>query len=231
MISPFGHGLKNGVKASVLPKQPISSLIRLNPTDEVEALIGNPPTWIVRWGISVVFLIVGALIMLSFIIKYPDTIEAKVVITTQKPPIRIIALGNGKMSQLLVNNSETVDSGKVLGVLENTARWQDIIALDNILQTMRSSTSPQEESRRALSIALPDSLQLGNLQPSYAQMLQNWRDYTYFQAQNGSLNKINNLQEQITRIEKLKKSLNNQSITLSREVTIAQADLNRNQEL
>ncbi len=230
MISPFGHGIKNGVSAPVQPMQSLPSPIRLNPTDEVEALIGNPPSWIVRWGISVVFMIVAAFITMGFIIKYPDTIEAKVVITTQKPPIRIMALGNGKISQLLVNNSETVDSGRLLGILENTARWQDIIALDNILQTMRSA-APPEESGRALSIALPDSLQLGNLQPSYAQMLQNWRGYTYYQEQNGSLSKIYNLQEQISRIEKLKKSLNNQSITLSREVAITQVDLARNQNL
>jgi multidrug resistance efflux pump len=231
MISPFGHGLKNGVSTPVQPIQPLPYPIRLNPTDEIEALIGNPPTWIIRWGISVIFMIVAALVAMGFIIKYPDTIEAKVVITTQKPPIRIMALSNGKISQLLINNSETVDSGKVLGVLENTARWQDIIALDNILLTLRSTESPPEESGQALSMVLPDSLQLGNLQPSYTLLLQNWRDYTYFQGQNGSLNKINNLQQQISRIEKLKKSLDNQSLTLSHEVIIAQADLNRNQGL
>ena len=78
------------------------SPIRLNPTDEVEALIGNPPTWIIRWGIIVIGFIVAALVIMSFIIKFPDTIEAKVVLTTQNPPIRIMALSNGKISQLLV---------------------------------------------------------------------------------------------------------------------------------
>ena len=117
-----------------------------------------------------------------------------------------------------------MDSGSVLGVLENTARWQDIITLENILTSVRSADTP-------LSIALPDSLQLGNLQPSYAQMRQNWRDYSYFQTQNGSSNKIENLKQQISRIEKLKKSLDNQRITLSNEVNIARNDMTRNQQL
>lgn len=224
MISPFGHGLKNGVPAPTQPIQPLPPPIRLNPNDEVEALMGNPPLWIVRWGISIIAFIIAALIVMSCIIKYPDTLDAKVILTTQNPPIRIMALNNGKISQFFVNNSDIVDSGKVVGVLENTAKWQDIIMLEQILLTLRSADTP-------LSIALPDSLQLGSIQASYAQMLQNWNDLNYFTTQNGSLNKIENLREQILKIGNLKKSLEQQRLTLSREVNIAQNEVQRNQRL
>jgi multidrug resistance efflux pump len=226
MISPFGQSIQNGaspVLRSIAPP-PAPPPIRLNPNDEVEALMGNPPRWIVRWGISLLAGVVVVCLLMSFIIKFPDTLTAKVSLMTQNPPIRVMSLTNGKISHFFIQNNEAVDSGKVLAVLENTANWQDVLTLETQLIKMQTTKTP-------LSINLPTALRLGNLQASFAQLSQNWHDFTYFKGQNGIGNKVENLRQQIGKIEKLKKSLEQQRGTLSNEVTISQNDLLRNQKL
>lgn len=50
-----------------------------NPTDnlhlrseEVQEIIATPPAWLVRWGITIVFILICLVLFLSFLIKYPD---------------------------------------------------------------------------------------------------------------------------------------------------------------
>lgn len=58
-------------------------------SEEVQEIISSPPSWIIRWGITLMFCLVGMLVMLSFFIKYPDYITAKVMVTTLQPTEKI----------------------------------------------------------------------------------------------------------------------------------------------
>jgi hypothetical protein len=44
----------------------------LNEKAELEALLGNPPTWMMRFGVWAVASFVGLLFCLAWFIKYPD---------------------------------------------------------------------------------------------------------------------------------------------------------------
>ena len=71
--------------------------IRLRENDEIQQILGNPPGWILRWGILLVFLSMIVFFALAWFIKYPDIIEAPMVLTTQNPPIRVVARSNGSI--------------------------------------------------------------------------------------------------------------------------------------
>ncbi len=64
--------------------------------DEVNELLSDVPSWMVRWGITAIFLILLALLSLTFFIKYPDKLVAKTTITTLDPPVTLIAKSSGK---------------------------------------------------------------------------------------------------------------------------------------
>lgn len=50
--------------------------------EAIQELLGNPPSWLVRWGISVFAGIITVLIIGSSLFMYPQIIEAPIVITT-----------------------------------------------------------------------------------------------------------------------------------------------------
>ena len=77
-----------------MPENPKSENLNLR-SEEVQEILTNPPVWIVRWGITLIFVFTFILLSLSFIIKYPDFVSAKVLITTEQPTEKIIARNSG----------------------------------------------------------------------------------------------------------------------------------------
>ncbi len=192
-------------------------------TANVEELMGNIPSWILRWGITLVFFIVLAFIWLAWFIQYPDVVKAGITLTTQKPPIPVMALSNGKISQLFVANNEVVDSGKVLAILENTARWEDVLILEKWLSDSLVNDP--------LSIEPPAGLQVGILQNSYARLTQLNADFQYVTTETGSTNKVGNLQRQIRKLDNLKTNYSRQKRDLDVQLKTVQNEYNRYKSL
>lgn len=69
--------------------------IRLQDREQAQYLLGNPPSWMMRYGISVMAGIFLLLLTLSYFIHYPDVIDAKIVLTTANPPIRVFTARAG----------------------------------------------------------------------------------------------------------------------------------------
>ena len=74
-------------------------------TEEVNELLTAVPKWIVRWGITMIFIIMVSALALSYFIRYPDTLTAKTIITTTNPPVTLISKTNGKITELKVKNA------------------------------------------------------------------------------------------------------------------------------
>ena len=71
-------------------------------SDDVQEILGTPPSWILRWGITFVFMGVILLGVVSWIVKYPDIIHAPVLITTNVPPVPVVSRTTGYLSKLMV---------------------------------------------------------------------------------------------------------------------------------
>jgi Biotin-lipoyl like len=158
---------------------------RINEREDIQFLLGNPPSWTMRYGIMVVAIVFSVLLLLSYVIKYPDVVTARVVLTTENPPIRMLAPTQGRVQALLVRENDTVSVGTLLAVLDNTADWKAVLQLEKLLI-----------EKDALTIQPPQQLNLGNLQNLYSIFCQNAKDYQYFLNQNGVPAKIAHLQEQ-----------------------------------
>ena len=74
--------------------------LRLNDREQIQYLLGNPPSWMMRYGIMVMAGFFMMLLSLSYFIRYPDIIEARVYLVTAHPPIRILAKSSGPVSEL-----------------------------------------------------------------------------------------------------------------------------------
>ena len=95
-------------------------------SEEAQAILGRAPSWVVRWGVTVVFCIFGGILLGCYFIKYPDTIEAPAVITTVNPPSDLVARYDGLIDTLCVSDRERVERGELIAVLRNAAKRQDL---------------------------------------------------------------------------------------------------------
>jgi HlyD family secretion protein len=203
-----------------LSKQQTPDDIRLNDREQIQYLLGNPPSWMMRYGISVMAGVFLILLALSYFVHYPDIIEAKVVLTTANPPIRVMAKSGGRVAELLVSDKQPVEKGQVLAVLENTANWRDVLRLESWL-----------DSSGGQSATLPAELQLGELQSAYSAFSQHWKDLDYFARHNGVAERIGYLQQQITGLEKIGSNLQKQMATMREEFVLATRAYQRQQQL
>jgi len=84
-------------------------------SEEVQEVLGWVPPWILRAGITVLFMIVIILFIGSWFYKYPDIIEAPLIVTSYNPPVQVNARVNGKITQLLVTDKQSVKASDYLG--------------------------------------------------------------------------------------------------------------------
>nr|MBX2872453.1 biotin/lipoyl-binding protein [Saprospiraceae bacterium] len=113
--------------------------IRLNDEEEVQQLLGNPPGWMLRWGITLVFIAFIVLVIFSNFFRYPDRVSAPVTLTSERPPVKIVALERGRIEALKVSDQDQVEAGQLLAVIENPANSADVVTLDLWLQDMEQS--------------------------------------------------------------------------------------------
>ena len=202
--------------------------IRLNTDrDDIQRILGNPPGWALRWGITALFVGVALVLGMAWLVKYPDVITARVVIVTENPPVRVFARSNGKISQLLVKDKAPIAAGQVIAVLENTAELEDVLQLEGQIVQLKGIAEPEG----LVEIQLPEGLRLGELQSAYAAYQQAVHDFQFFERRQGVFARIASLKQQIRYLEGLNRSLEQQEQTLSREVAIAQNNLERNRQL
>lgn len=184
-------------------------------SEEVQEVLGNPPKWILRQGITLMGLIVILLLAGSWFFKYPEIISSPLVLTTATPPAGLVAKTSGKIIELRVQDQQSIKRGDCLAIIENPAVYDDIVFMateltDIVLQL--NNEEPQEFSR--------ENLKLGALQGVFANFLINLKNYKKFIELNYYPRKISSLQELITANKK-----HYQSVLKQKDIVLKQHDL------
>ncbi len=212
------------VKSKPLNSRPEE--IQLNENEAIKSILGNPPGWLLNWGISLVGLFVGAILIMSWIIKYPDVIRAEVVLTTENPPIRVIAANSGRLDEWRIKDQEHITKGMVIAKFHSTAATKDVIRLEAFLSRIEYTNTLAGFPK-----SLPTQLRLGELQPGFSSFSEAYKDLLYFGNTNNVAIKIASLKSQIKHIEELNLSQKRQQVIFNKEADIAQKDLERHQYL
>ena len=130
-------------------------------SEAVQEVMGRVPGWIVRWGITVLCIVVVALVVGSFFFRYPDVVGAEMTLTSRNPVTEVVARSTGKVSSLYVVDGQEVKEGLPLAVIENTAVTEDVLRLKKLLARYA------EEPERLSYYLLQDVWQLGDIQSAY----------------------------------------------------------------
>jgi HlyD family secretion protein len=169
-------------------------------SEELHEIMGKIPSWILRQGINVLFIIVIVLLAGSYFFKYPDVITSKVILTGSTPPAGIIAFSSGKLNILDIKDRQEVKAGDYLAVIHNPARTEDILYLKHFLDNLFIE--------RDSVLAMPEkNLQLGNLQSLYASFYITLFNCNEYMRSQYYPNKIRMTRAQIVRYEEQYRSL------------------------
>ena len=193
-------------------------------SEQVHEFMSDNPSWIIRQGVSYMSLILLVLLGISFIVKFPDKITASIVVTTRIPPATIIAQASGKL-RLLVRDHQIVAAGKVLAVIDNATRWQDLQQVQDYLSSF------QMDIDQPLAPLPPASVALGELQPYFTDFMLRYRAHRTFMELDPMAYELRFTRAQIQEREKLLRSQQLRQHLLSKELAIVQLDYARNQTL
>ncbi len=201
--------------------------ISLNEQNEIDQILGHPPNWLLRWGLSLLFVAAIIFTFLAWLIKYPDIISTEVQILTDNPAIRIVPTTSGKIQEMFVENQELVDKGTLLAVLENPIKRMDIIHLVDLLAQVEKMEQPQDY----LQIQLSETLYLGSMQLLYADLVQQIKHYKHYLSQTNQQRKSKILLNQINHQLSINQTIKKQQQTLEKELVLAKKNYLRNEKL
>ncbi|MPM20048.1 hypothetical protein SDC9_66475 [bioreactor metagenome] len=178
-------------------------------SNEVQEILSRPPRRLIRYGTSVICGILALLIAGSFFFNFPDIISGDAVITTENPPVWVVARASGFIKELNCSDKRKVNAGDVLAIIENPASTEDIKRLSEIVNLTTINDSV---------IQIPmDSLQhnfvLGDIQADFSTFIDAHTEYRNFIQSNLIEQEKELINKQIlsrkTFIANLKKQLEN----------------------
>ena len=154
-------------------------------SEEVQEVMGAIPSWILRWGITVLFLVVFALIVGSCFFKYPDVIVSEMTLTGRYPVASIVARASGKINKLYVKDGQMVALRAPLAVIENPASSEDVFFLKELLGRYANKPDSflvyyKKSGTHGFQILASEGsgkLSLGDIQSIYSSFLSHLHEY------------------------------------------------------
>ncbi len=185
-------------------------------------LLARPPAWLLRWGGTLIFSALVTMLILSWVIKYPEVIKAEVTLTTSEPALALIAKQDGQLHWLKSSEQGTVAQSEIIAVIDNPARLDDVKQLKQWLLKHPSNQSDAQ---------LPVGLTLGDIQQSYAQFEKLLNQYHFFIAQNDLATKTRDNRQQKQQLHTLLQHYDTQLATLTQQQRLLEKKRRRNEKL
>jgi len=109
-------------------------------SEAVQDIMSEPPHWMVRWGNTVIFLLLLLILLMSYLIKYPVFVPSTVVISSENPPEKLEVRVNSKVEEIFVQDQQQVSKQQLLMVLQSTADYKDVLHLRAIMDTVTTGS-------------------------------------------------------------------------------------------
>src|SRR6476469_1151926 len=92
-------------------------------------LISLRPSFTIRWGISILSVLILLLVIATNFISYPETIVCNASVHLSETVQPITVQGNGRLAALLTKQGQHVKTGDILGYLQTTANAFKVLAV------------------------------------------------------------------------------------------------------
>jgi hypothetical protein len=175
-------------------------------SEEVQEIISHVPNSLLRWGLSVIFMVLLALLSITWFIKYPDLLSAPVVITTTPAPVNLVSRTAGKIT-LLKQDNQLCQPGEVVAFIQSNAEMTAVLDLEQKLVHNK--------------LELETTGSLGDLQPYFSAYINSQKARSIFYETKSYEKQIAQLQRQLATYKKLSATLTGQQKLLKQETALA----------
>jgi HlyD family secretion protein len=213
------------------PKSPSGDLGVELRSEEVQDILNRPPHILIRSGISVICATLILLLIGSIFFKYPDKVAGEITITTENPPIRMVAQVSGKIKELNCTDKSSVNSGQILAVIENPAGTRDIYSVKELLALCRIADFDSISSFCFPKDLFTANYELGSVQNAYSTFVKILTDYENFLSYNTIAKEKEALNLQIKGHKHYSSALETQAKLKTEELHLAQTAYEREKQL
>ena len=114
-------------------------------SEEVQEILTKVPNWLIRYGITLIFIMLLGIISASWWIKYPDTLTGNAIISTEVPPLYASSEVSGRIVKLYVKNGESIKEGEPLAFIDNPVPEGSIAYLRAFLDSIDNAKKRGDE--------------------------------------------------------------------------------------
>lgn len=193
--------------------------------EELQEVLSSIPSWILRWGIVGVAVIIIIMLVGTAFFKYPEVITAQVTLTGTIPIAGIVAKNSGKLLKIFVHDKQNVHKGECLAIIESPTKYEDILYLKQYIvsfMTLKDTIIP----------SLPkENINLGNIQSSYTIFCATISEYIQFKELNYYVKKISLTKEKRNRYQYYHENMKRQALIIEKQSVIAQKKYTRDSTL
>ncbi len=133
---------------------------------EVKEILATPPSWVATWGTCV---LIGTIVLMGFagfMFHFPDIVTGNVIISTETPPISVIAQKSDYVAEVRVLNNARVNSGDILAVFPSSANYENVQKLEADMENIG-----QLDIEKLRNYNPSTGLSIGELEQSYSNFL------------------------------------------------------------
>jgi multidrug resistance efflux pump len=127
-------------------------------SEEVQAIIDRMPTYWAKYVSLLTAVLIGLVIVAGFIIRYPDTVDGQISVTSSIAPVRMVSNTSGRL-HLLAENKSMIQAGDVIACIESGANYRDVLSVDSLLSRYTPETDNAD--------LFPYAIEMGDLSTAY----------------------------------------------------------------
>ncbi|UTW60631.1 HlyD family efflux transporter periplasmic adaptor subunit [bacterium SCSIO 12741] len=196
-------------------------------SEEVQEILGHTPRWIIRQGITLIFGLIVLLLVLAWLVEYPEIISGEMHLNTEVPTSKLSSNINGKLTQILVQDGEEVKPGQAIAFLENPMDISGVVYLEKYLIQVESMLAGR-------SVELPPvdtSLVFASVQAELTRLQENCLEYQHFYQDPYPDEEKRNIQNRIDHYRELL-AINQEQVNLSqRDLENAKTNFEADEDL
>ena len=148
-------------------------------SDDVREIMSYRPSFLVRYGNTIFLIILMWILVACWLIRYPEMVNGKAVLSSLIAPKPVIARTEGKLITLNIKEDQWVHEGDVVGFVESTAKHKQVLALSAYLDTL-AVLLPGNNDNAVLRQKDFGFSELGELQQSFQIFTQSFSIYSNY---------------------------------------------------
>lgn len=187
-------------------------------------LILKKPIWTIRYGSGLMLFFLITTLLMSYLIKYPEYIEAKINIVSEDHIKRLISKRGGNL-HIITRSGENVFKGQELAYIENPSI--EILKIRKIIDSINNNLELLENQN----FELDTNINLGELEPFYIDFLKKRKDFFAFKSISTKKKNRKNLGRSLNLNSRVKQEFLGEKKILEKEFLLEKEKLKRLEKL